>query len=104
MEFDSSEEEAEEPPTKRPHLFNGKSSTPVKQQPDRSAAMCSLVALPNTFELDTASASAEDHGAFGVAGEREAEVEEREPSQDVIDEEGPDYFGLSREDMGKYNN
>ena len=95
MDFESFDEEDEEAfPRKRPRSVyeNQRSSTPVREAPPSPAA-------PLMEE--------EDERGEGVVKEDEedsvpdAKRRNMPADSDGDAEEGPDYFGLSREDMGK---
>ena len=87
MDFESCDEDSE-PPSKRP-CFK-RSSTPIRDLP---LAPCgaSLDVLAGEEAIAPAGA---DHLPPDMFGQGELSPEEHDP--------GPDYFGLSHEDMGKY--
>ena len=89
MDFESCDEDSE-PPSKRP-CFK-RSSTPIRDLPP---APCGANLDSSVLAGEEAIAPArDDHSPPDMSGQGELSPEEHDP--------GPDYFGLSREDMGKY--
>ena len=98
MDFESFDEEDEEAfPRKRPRSVyeNQRSSTPVREAPPSPAAP---LQMEEGDERGEGVVKEDEENSVPDAKRRNMPAD---TDDDANEEEGPDYFGLSREDMGK---